>query len=81
MVYMNGGKNARYVTSIVNQNQGGGSKKAGFPGIVGRDSWTSIFYGTTATNCCKLSNLQTNNISWKVSVSRPVGLDTRINMR
>lgn len=81
MVYLTGSKKSRYINSIVNKNQGGGSKKAGFPGIVGRDSWTSIFYGSTATNCCKLSNLQTNNISWKVSISRPVGTDTRINMR
>jgi len=78
---MNGKKNTRLVTSIVNRNQGGGDKKAGFPGIVGRDSWTSIFYGSNATHCCKLSNLQTNNISWKVSISRPIGTDTRINMR
>lgn len=81
MVYLNGGKKARYTQSIVNQNQGGGAKKAGFPGIIGRDSWTSLFYGTNATNCCKLINLQTNNISWKVSVSRSVGMDPRFKMR
>lgn len=81
MVYMNGGKNARYSVSIANQNQGGGNKKAGFPGIIGRDSWTSIFYGTNATNCCKLTNFQTNMFSLKVNVSRPVGMDSRIPMR
>lgn len=27
-----------------NQNQGGGEKKAGFPYMVGRDSWTSIAF-------------------------------------
>ena len=31
MVLMNGSKKARYENSIVNQNQGGGDKKAGLP--------------------------------------------------
>ena len=30
------------ISSITNQNQGGGSKKAGFPYIIGRSSWSSI---------------------------------------
>lgn len=81
MVYLNGSKNARYTQSIVNQNQGGGEKKAGFPGLVGRDSWTSVFYGTNATNCCKLVNLQTNHFLMKVSVSRGIGMDPRFKMR
>jgi hypothetical protein len=81
MVYLSGAKNARFSSSIVNQNQGGGNKKAGFPGMVGRDSWTSIFYGTNAKNCCKLSNMQKDIIGWKVSVSRSVGGDSRIPMR
>jgi hypothetical protein len=29
-------------TAITDQNQGGGSKKAGFPYQVGRESWSSI---------------------------------------
>jgi len=29
-------------TAITDQNQGGGSKKAGFPYMVGRTSWSSI---------------------------------------
>ena len=31
MVLMNAGKRSRYTDSIVNQNQGGGDKKAGLP--------------------------------------------------
>jgi len=30
------------ISSITNQNQGGGSKKAGLPYIIGRSSWSSI---------------------------------------
>ena len=34
-------KRTAAIDSIVNQNQGGGNKKAGFPYLVGRESWTS----------------------------------------
>lgn len=81
MVYMNGGKNARLITSIVNQNQGGGSKKAGFPGLIGRDSWTSIFYQSNGVNCCTLKGYNTLRLTYSVSQSRPVGMDARIPMR
>jgi hypothetical protein len=81
MVYMNGSKDARMVASIVNQNQGGGSKKAGFPGLIGRDSWTSIFYQTNGVNCCTLKRYNTLRLTYNVSQSRPVGIDTRIPMR
>jgi hypothetical protein len=30
------------ISSIVNQDQGGGERKAGLPYQVGRDTWTSI---------------------------------------
>jgi hypothetical protein len=78
---MNGSKNARLITSVVNQNQGGGDKKAGFPGLVGRDSWTSIFYQTNGANCCKLSGYNTLRLSYTVNPSHPVGMDPRIPMR
>lgn len=35
-------KKAASIASITNQNQGGGSKKAGLPYLVGRSSWSSI---------------------------------------
>tara|TARA_B100002019_G_C20982245_1_gene456411 strand:+ start:178 stop:450 length:273 start_codon:yes stop_codon:yes gene_type:complete len=37
------------ISSIVNRNQGGGPKKAGFPYIVGRDSWTTIHFRESGT--------------------------------
>ena len=42
-------------------NQGGGSKKAGFPYQIGRDSWSSIaIKGSDPINgkCCSLKSLQ-----------------------
>lgn len=81
MVYLNSAKNSRLAGMTVNQNQGGGPKKAGFPGLVGRSSWDTIFYGNTGTHCCKLSTLQRELIGWKVSVPLGVGVDHRIANR
>lgn len=54
----NGSSRARLYSSTINQNQGGGSKKAGFPNMVGRDSWTTIYYGSSKPgNCCSLKSL------------------------
>ena len=38
------------ISSIVNQNQGGGPKKVGFPYIVGRESWTTIHFRESGTS-------------------------------
>ena len=57
------------------QNQGGGSKKAGFPYQVGRDTWSSIFIGGTAPadgKCCALAKLQINLFP-NARQSRPIG--------
>lgn len=84
MVYYGGTNRARYISSIVNQNQGGGDKKAGFPYIIGRDSWSSIFIGSTdpATgNCAKLSCYQVTMTPWTVQPSRGIGNDMRIPIR
>lgn len=42
-------KRTSSISSIVNQNQGGGPKKAGFPYIVGRESWTTIHLRESGT--------------------------------
>ena len=60
--------------SITNQNQGGGSKKSGFPYQIGRSSWTSIAFGTTnptGGKCCSLKNM--NFVSAGACISRPIG--------
>ena len=35
-------KRTASISSIVNQDQGGGERKAGLPYQVGRDTWTSV---------------------------------------
>jgi hypothetical protein len=63
--FMNKSNRAGFVSSAtVNQNQGGGDKKAGFPYIVGRTQWTNIAFntdknGSIAGRCdCSLKSLK-----------------------
>lgn len=61
------------------QNQGGGNKKAGFPHMIGRDSWTSIAFNMTNVpggHCAKLSCFMTTKLPL-ANVSRPIGGDVR----
>ena len=72
---MNASTRARYSSSIVNQNQGGGSKKAGFPYQVGRSTWSSVTFKTTSPTdgkCCKLAKMQMNLFPL-AKASRPIG--------
>lgn len=75
MPLYNASKKARNATSIANQNQGGGSKKAGFPYQVGRSSATTVAFSMTDPvngKCCKLSNMNTT-VFPLARFSRPIG--------
>jgi len=70
----NAASRARYYNSIINHNQGGGNKKAGFPFQIGRDTNTSIAFNNTNVltgNCCTLSSYQT--MAFTSNFSRPIG--------
>jgi hypothetical protein len=75
MVLSNSAQRARYANTISNQNQGGGSKKAGFPYMVGRTEWSSIFINNTdpvSGRCCALKSYQ--NVRFPLaSMSHGVG--------
>ena len=77
----NAAKRARTYNSIINQNQGGGNKKAGFPNMVGRDSWTTIYYQGDRVGkgtCCNRNQLmQLSFTNRNVHLSRPIGGDVR----
>jgi len=80
----NGAKRARFYNQTLNQNQGGGNKKAGFPNMVGRETNTSIAFNNTnvvSGKCCQLKSYQTLLFTYKVSPSRGVGSDVRIPLR
>ena len=58
--------------AITDQAQGGGSKKAGFPYQVGRDSWCSIAIPKTSLAFVMETKFPLANFS------RPIGSDVRI---
>jgi hypothetical protein len=72
----NAASRARNYNQIVNQNQGGGSKKAGLPYQVGRNSWTSIYIGSidpVSGKCCTLGQQMTMKFTPSNYQARPVG--------
>jgi hypothetical protein len=77
MVLLNSSKRARYASTIIVQNQGGGNKKAGLPYQVGRDSWVNIYMGTSSNvkkenrSCCSAKNMAMTYTN--ASQSRPIG--------
>ena len=71
----NAASRARNYTKTTNQNQGGGMKKAGFPYMVGRTAWTSIFISggnETSSKCMSLKCMQFT-VNPNVKQSRPAG--------
>jgi hypothetical protein len=71
------------IDSITNRNQGGGNKKAGFPYMVGRDQWSSVFFKAVDPvhgRCCNLNKIGTTLIFTR-NTTRPIGSDSRIPMR
>jgi|UniRef100_A0A6C0IMA4 hypothetical protein len=61
-------KKTASISSITNQNQGGGSKKSGLPKQL-RDSWTSIaLHGRT-----NYGENMTMPLASTTSISRPIG--------
>lgn len=75
----NAAKRARFYSQTINQNQGGGPKKAGFPHLIARDSWTSIYLGDGPNNCAGLRCFQTNFRLGMVRQSRPIGTPVNIS--
>lgn len=67
MVYSQTNKTAS-ISSITNQNQGGGSKKAGLPHLIARDAFASVHLKGTSQRMSVLKMPLTTN----VSQSRPI---------
>ena len=64
---------ARNISSLINASTFGGNKKAGFPPMVGRDSWTTVAYqGGHPVKCMTLTCMQRSR-GPIACVSRPVG--------
>jgi len=69
---LSGTKTTSSLSSITNQNQGGGNKKAGLPEQVGRTSWESIHMKKTSQRKATLNMPLVST----VRQSRPIGLRT-----
>jgi hypothetical protein len=68
----NAASRARNYVQNINQNQGGGDKKAGFPYQVGRSAWSSIFID----NQFRSTLIMTKNPN--VRINRPMGSTVRV---
>ena len=67
----------------VNQNQGGGEKKAGLIPSVGNDSWSSLFRKIVEPKtgkCCSAKSMATTMVFTKNTL-RPLGVRSNIAMR
>jgi predicted chitinase len=71
----NAAKRARLYDLTINQQQGGGNKKAGFPYLVGRSSWSSIAINGTAASYAGCRSLKCMQFTANPNVrqSRPAG--------
>ena len=76
----NGSKIARNYSSLINQNQGGGDKKAGLKPAIGKGYMRSVYYKQNyrTGKCCTLTALQLT-ANPNVCVSRPIGSDVQFN--
>lgn len=75
MVLLNAASRARNVGRLIVQNQGGGDKKAGFPYMVGRSSWSSLFFDSVdpvSGRCCNLKKVNTT-LRFTRNLVRPIG--------
>lgn len=72
MPLYNASSRARNATKTMNQNSGGGNKKAGLWSSVGLDSWTSVAHGNKPGKCMTLACMNTNR-GRVACAARPVG--------
>lgn len=73
-------KKTSSMSSITNISTGGGSKKAGFPNMVGHSSWTTVAFNTRGIPL-PLSNLRTNRFKRFPTMNLPLGINVPIRMR
>ena len=77
MVLMNGTKKARYQSSIINQPQGGGMKKAGLPPTMAMTQWRWINYNKNnsgSDGILNLTNMRRNRFKTFPNQNLPVNM-------
>jgi len=81
--WSNSNKAQMMSSALTDRNQGGGSKKAGFPYQIGRGQWSSIFIHSVDPingRCCNLSKVG-KTMNFTKNIGRPISNDPRIKMR
>lgn len=78
---LSGSKFATYQASITNTNQGGGSKKAGTPPLVGLSAWGYVAYADRGDGNLSLVNMRVNRFKTFPNQNLPVGFAPPIQMR
>ena len=84
MVLMNATSRARHMSSIVNQNQGGGDKKSGIPPQMAMTANRWIAFnktGSGADGLLSLVNMRTNRFKTNANQNLPIGFTHNIMMR
>ena len=80
---LSGPKRVSYISSIVNQPQGGGPNKAGFPHMIQRDNWfrSALKQHQTRNTLFTLNGVPglTDTLNPNVCQSRPVSSWTNSN--
>lgn len=80
MVLMNSAKKARNQASLVNQNQGGGMKKAGLPPTMAMTQWRWINYNkpfSGANGILNLTNMRKNRFKTFPNQNLPINMPGR----
>ena len=84
---LSGSKKTTYRSSIVNQNQGGGAKKAGIPPTANISHTSFLALGITTghhqniNGIMSLVNMRTNRFSRPANQNLPMGFTAPITMR
>jgi len=79
---LSGSKRTTYMSSIVNQNSGGGPKKAGLPYQVGKDAWSAIHIGGASALGVRFASYGLKKVATtanpNVKQSRPIGVSPMV---
>jgi hypothetical protein len=78
---LSGSKMTTYRASITNVNQGGGSKKAGLPPVVGISAWGYVAYAERGDGDLNLVNMRANRFKVFPNQNLPVGFHRPIQIR
>ena len=77
---LSGSWKSTYRSSLTNKNTGGGSKKAGLPYSIGRESYTSVLMQERGDGVFNLVNLRKNRFKVNANQNLPLGFNHQIRM-